>query len=197
MQTKEMPLSKEHKQETRDRIVNMAGRLFRRHGYEGVGIDAIMAEAKLTRGGFYAHFKSKSALFIEVLKQDHDLLDRLTLRNSNDFLLLRRYASNILNGYLDPVNFQTVSTGCSSANLMADAARLDEATRDAYADTFVALERELARGLDNAETPDPRSLAALATAIGGLAIAKTLTDKALAEALLHACADQVTRTLAE
>lgn len=191
-----MPLSKEHKQETRDRIINMAGRLFRGHGYDGVGIDAIMAEAKLTRGGFYAHFKSKSALFIEVLRQDHDLLDRLVLRNSNDPHLLRRYARNILNGYLDPANFQTVSSGCSSANLISDAARLDEAAREAYSETFMAMERELARGLDNAESPDPRSLAALATAIGGVAIAKTLSDKTLAESLLRACADQINQTLA-
>ena len=38
----------EHKQQVRRRILTWAGRLFRRHGYEGVGIDAIMAAADLT-----------------------------------------------------------------------------------------------------------------------------------------------------
>lgn len=173
----------------------MAGRLFRRHGYDGVGIDTIMAEAKLTRGGFYAHFKSKSDLFREVLRSDHDLLDKLSMRNAGDPSVLRKYAGNILGGYLDPEHFDAVSTGCSSANLMSDAARLDEATREAYSETFLALERELSRGLEDADTPDPRSLAALATAIGGIAIAKSLTDKKLSDDLLRACADQVALTL--
>ena len=37
----------EHKEQVRRRILTQAGRLFRRHGYEGVGIDAIMAAAEI------------------------------------------------------------------------------------------------------------------------------------------------------
>ena len=58
-----MPYSADHKHRTRARIVESARILFNRHGYESVSIDMVMAEAGLTRGGFYNHFKSKEELF--------------------------------------------------------------------------------------------------------------------------------------
>ena len=57
----------EHNEETRDRIVEAASRLFREHGIAAVGLARIMAEAKLTVGTFYTHFKSKEALVREAL----------------------------------------------------------------------------------------------------------------------------------
>ena len=42
------------------------GELFRGHGIDAVGVDAIMHRAGLTHGGFYAHFASKEALVAEV-----------------------------------------------------------------------------------------------------------------------------------
>ena len=52
--------------ETRQRILTAAGHLFREHGVDGVGVDAVMKEAGLTHGGFYLHFPSKDALAAEV-----------------------------------------------------------------------------------------------------------------------------------
>ena len=46
-----MPLSAEHKERTRARILAAAGRVFRRQGYAATAVDAVMAEAGLTRGG--------------------------------------------------------------------------------------------------------------------------------------------------
>lgn len=54
-----MPYPKDHATRTRARITEAARRLFNLHGFNGVSIDAIMAEAGLTRGVFYAHFSSK------------------------------------------------------------------------------------------------------------------------------------------
>ena len=51
-----MPYTPEHKEKTRQRIVASARRLFNRHGFTGVSIDEIMADAGLTRGGFDNHF---------------------------------------------------------------------------------------------------------------------------------------------
>ena len=52
--------------ETRQRILAAAGDLFREHGIDGIGVDAVMKEAGLTHGGFYLHFPSKEALAAEV-----------------------------------------------------------------------------------------------------------------------------------
>ena len=72
-----MGYSSEHKDRTRERVVTAAGRLFRRYGYNGVGIDEIMAAAGLTRGGFYAHFKSKHDLFAAALAEELELARQL------------------------------------------------------------------------------------------------------------------------
>ena len=60
------------KEETRRRILETAGRLFREKGYNGVGLDAVMAEAGLTAGAFYFHFDSKEALVMAFYQRASD-----------------------------------------------------------------------------------------------------------------------------
>jgi TetR/AcrR family transcriptional repressor of nem operon len=64
-----MPYNPRHKQKTRERILRCARRLFSRKGFAEVTIGEIMAEAGLTRGGFYRHFKTKDELYSEALLQ--------------------------------------------------------------------------------------------------------------------------------
>jgi TetR/AcrR family transcriptional regulator, transcriptional repressor for nem operon len=64
-----MPYTPEHKQQTRQRILRSARRLFNRKGFAAVTIDEIMTEAGLTRGGFYRHFASKEELYSEAVVQ--------------------------------------------------------------------------------------------------------------------------------
>ena len=52
----------EHKEATKRRIVEAAGRRFKRDGIDRSGIAALMADAGLTNGAFYAHFASKDDL---------------------------------------------------------------------------------------------------------------------------------------
>lgn len=65
-----MPYSPAHKARTRERIVESARHLFNRCGFAGVSIDEIMAEAGLTRGGFYNHFGAKEELYAEVVNEE-------------------------------------------------------------------------------------------------------------------------------
>ena len=57
-----MRVSREQFTENRQRILDVAARLFREKGLEGIGVDGIMREAGLTHGGFYGHFDSKADL---------------------------------------------------------------------------------------------------------------------------------------
>src|SRR5580765_2539111 len=57
------------KEDTHERIVDIAARAIRRHGYGGVGVADVMKEAGLTHGGFYAHFESRDALRVEALER--------------------------------------------------------------------------------------------------------------------------------
>src|SRR5215468_10982951 len=62
-----MPYPPEHRDKTRARIVRSAQLLFNRHGFDSVKIDDIMAQAGLTRGGFYGYFETKSELYAEAI----------------------------------------------------------------------------------------------------------------------------------
>ncbi|MEM7269544.1 MAG: helix-turn-helix domain-containing protein, partial [Pseudomonadota bacterium] len=72
-----MGYTAEHVASTKARIIKAAGREFRRVGYEAAGIDKIMSEAGLTRGGFYAHFKSKADLFAAVMAEPFDFANQI------------------------------------------------------------------------------------------------------------------------
>src|SRR3954465_2620971 len=62
-----MRYDKDHKQATRQRVVEAAGRRFKQDGIDGAGIATLMADAGLTNGAFYAHFESKDDLVATVV----------------------------------------------------------------------------------------------------------------------------------
>jgi len=53
----------------RDHLLATAFRLFYRDGYHAVGIDTILAEAKLAKMTLYHHFASKEELIVAVLER--------------------------------------------------------------------------------------------------------------------------------
>ena len=62
-----MRYGKDQKQATRQRILEAAGRRFKRDGIDGAGVATLMSDAGLTNGAFYAHFDSKEDLVANVL----------------------------------------------------------------------------------------------------------------------------------
>ena len=54
-------------EETRSHILQAAEQCFAQHGYDGTGVAEICRRAGVTKGGFYHHFPSKQALFMELL----------------------------------------------------------------------------------------------------------------------------------
>jgi TetR/AcrR family transcriptional repressor of nem operon len=58
--------SRQEAAETRARILGIASRAIRAHGIDGTAIPALMRDAGLTHGSFYAHFASKDALVEEA-----------------------------------------------------------------------------------------------------------------------------------
>ncbi|MCA2017402.1 TetR/AcrR family transcriptional regulator [Vibrio tritonius] len=58
-----MPYDKSHKEKSRNKIVQSAKDLFSRYGFKKISIGEVMKQASLTHGAFYAHFKSKEALY--------------------------------------------------------------------------------------------------------------------------------------
>ena len=186
-----MPISKVQKAKTRERIIQCAATLFRRNGFHGVGIESIMHAARLTRGGFYAHFRSKQALLAEVISLDFGLQKMLRERVGPSPRQLRAQAKKIIGDYLNPRHQAEVAEGCSLSSLAFDTARADRAARRAYADKIAALADEFVRGRHDIDARDPRVLRAIVLTIGGLSIARAIGTTGLGAAFAAACRDAV------
>lgn len=135
-----------HNAKVRARIMAAAGEMFRKNGYDGTGIDALMAEAGLTRGAFYAHFMSKEALFVEVLSSDDPLVARLKARKGRDGDTLVDEMVAILQDTLAPENFHKAVASSNLVAFSADAGRGSDAMRVAYQDAFETMLAEMSRG---------------------------------------------------
>ena len=162
----------------KERFANLDGPL---------AVDRIMAAAGLTRGGFYAHFPSKAALFAEVLAQEPDFARRL--RAADD-------AAEVIAGYLDPANRERIARGCSLATLTNEVPRRDRAARRAYtAHVEELVEAFAAHVPEDVPAPRERALEAIALCVGGISLARGLGDTALARELLAVCRDRATAAL--
>lgn len=182
-----MRYAPEHKARTRERILAEARRLFRARGYDGVSLDAVMAAAGLTRGGFYKHFRSKADLFACATQSEADFVTRMKAREGTSRRALSEGALEVVRGYLHPDNRERVGRGCDMASLSVDVARASKRARRNHTANVRALVAEFERGLPAPASPDPRALVAVALCVGGLTVARALEDEALAEALLEAC----------
>ena len=120
-----MPYPATHKAETRRRIVASARKLFNRHGFNAVSIDEIMADAGLTRGGFYKHFGAKEELYrAAVLQFAHAekpeyWQSRHVDPSANGVPLARM----IVNSYLSKDHFDDRDGSCPMIALPSDVAR--------------------------------------------------------------------------
>ena len=55
-------------EETRNRIVQSALKLFAEKGYDAAGVAEICSASEVSKGAFYHHFPIKQAIFLELLK---------------------------------------------------------------------------------------------------------------------------------
>jgi len=188
--------SKEQIEQSRNAIRDSAAKLFRRHGYTGVGINELCAEAGLTRGTFYAHFASKADLFTAVLRGSHDFVRRLKARPGRTTRSLRRQAAKVASDYLAEENRDAVAGGCSIAALASDTSRAGEEAQASYAEAVEQLVAEFRRGAPgDAPLPPDAAHAALALCVGGLLISNACGDHQAGKAVAQAARREVVRLL--
>ena len=167
--------------ETRARIVETAGRLFRERGVDAVGVDAIMHAAGLTHGGFYAHFPSKEALVAEAtaaaLARSAARWETIAREQPED-----GYA-RIVESYLDPAHVAGRERGCLLAALGPEVARRP-AARPGVTAAIRAMLGALARCVPGQRRE--RAAATLCTLVGAVVLARASDDPALSAELLDA-----------
>jgi AcrR family transcriptional regulator len=65
---------------TRRDILEAAVNLFAKNGFRNTTINQIVESAQMTKGAFYCHFKSKEAIFCEVVKDVKNLWNSLIIK---------------------------------------------------------------------------------------------------------------------
>jgi TetR/AcrR family transcriptional regulator, transcriptional repressor for nem operon len=176
-----MPYPAGHREKVRRKIVDSARRLFNRRGFENVSVDAIMAEAGLTRGGFYSYFQSKSDLYVEVLGCFLTDADWNSGWEGVDVDLASADAGpQIVRAYLSPQHFDNVENSCPMVALPSDVARSSEPVKAAFEQVFRAMVSILGRGAKNrGRRQEETAMAIAALCIGGMVVARSVSDLGL------------------
>jgi AcrR family transcriptional regulator len=184
-----MPYPKDHKARTRARIVEAARVLFNRHGFDRVTIDQVMAEAGLTRGGFYAHFTGKEQLFAEAVASFLNGRGAEWRREAGVEPDRREVemARRMVDAYLSRKHLEDLDGQCPLIALPSDTARIGPEVRDSYQDLLRAMVGlfEANLGPERASARQ-EALAMAALCVGGMVLARTLTDSPLAEEVREA-----------
>ncbi len=178
-----MRYGKQHKQATRRRILETAGRRFKRDGIDGSGIATLMADAGLTNGAFYAHFASKQELVATAVADQ--------LRNQRESLGTlapgRAGVEQYVREYLSVQHRDNPDDGCPSAALLDEIGRCTQATKRAYTDGLLAMVDDIAARLAPDDPPSARAktLSVFALMVGTLQLSRALADRQLADAVLE------------
>jgi TetR/AcrR family transcriptional repressor of nem operon len=175
-----MRVTREQAEGNREKIVAAAARLFRENGFDGVGIDDIMAQAGLTHGGFYRHFGSKQDLATEAVA--HALAVSAGRHQAQPSL------DALLDAYLSPAHRDNTDGGCVFAALGSDIARGGAGPRRALTD---ALRARIARVSNwvkagGAAARRRQAVTTVAAMVGALILARAVDDPDLSQEFLDA-----------
>ncbi|WP_101674498.1 TetR/AcrR family transcriptional regulator [Alloalcanivorax mobilis] len=189
-----MRVSREQAAENRDRIVEVAARLFRERGFDGIGVAELMNNAGLTHGGFYGHFDSKEQLMAEACERAIDSTGQRwrkvigsAQKPSMDALASR---------YLSSRHRDHPGDGCVLAALAGEASRQSPPVRSAFTRSvgrFIDLLDSALAGR-RAALRRRKAVAATAAMVGGLILARAVNDPTLSEEILHAVAAELPGT---
>ena len=173
---------KEHKQATRQRIIDTAGRRLKRDGITASGVATLMADAGLTNGAFYAHFDSKEDLVANVLADQLRAQRQSFDAQPSDRAGLEAF----IRSYLSPEHRDQSADGCPSAALLDEIARRPDATRQVFTDELMGVIHDIASRLDQADAEAARTdaLTVFGLMVGTLQLARALTDRDLSDQLL-------------
>jgi TetR/AcrR family transcriptional regulator, transcriptional repressor for nem operon len=181
-----MKVSREKSAATRRRILDAAGTLFRAKGFGGIGVADIMKAADLTHGGFYGHFASKDDLAAQASR---GAMARAAAKWGDVVAGApdKPYAA-LLEHYLSAHHRDDRGGGCAFAALGTDAARGGSAVRKAFAEGLQPLLDILTDALPGFSRPARRrkAVAAMATLVGALTLARAVGDDTLSDEILDA-----------
>ena len=169
----------EHKDATRRRIIDAAGRRLKRDGIDGSGISTLMADAGLTNGAFYTHFASKDDLVASVVEEELRL-------QAAGFAPGLGGVEQLVRAYLSPEHRDHPAAGCPSAALLDEIGRSDELIRQAYTAGARSVIDAIASRLapDDPGTAHGRAVNVFSLMVGTVQLSRAVTDPHLSTDVL-------------
>ena len=169
-----MKVSKQKSAENRERILAAAARLFREHGMDGVGVDALAQAAGLSHGSLYSQFGSKDQLAAEALGY--------ALAGSAEKYSGVESLDDYTTRYLSLSHRDRAGEGCAVAALASDMPHQSAAVRARFTEGVRKMAARVGRFVDN----DDAALSQIATLVGALMLARAVDDPELSEKILKA-----------
>ena len=183
-----MRVSRIQAAENRERILDVATRLFRERGIDGIGVDDLMKTAGLTHGGFYGHFKSKEDLVAQACARAVSRMRQnwINVVNESSGVPLEALAAT----YLTSKHRDAAGRGCPMAALGSEISRQGPTVRRAFTDElrpFFDYLSTIVQGPTNSRRRQ-KALASYASLVGALIVSRAVDDPALSDEILAAVA---------
>jgi len=173
----------------REKILEVAGTLFRERGFDGIGVADIMKRAGLTHGAFYGHFGSKDDLAAETtarILSSEGWLQRMTGKADPSL-------GEVVRSYLSLRHRDNAGHGCLVAAVGSDVVRQPRSVRRAFTDglrqRIAAVQSVLPR--QSAASQRKKALATMASLVGAMMLSRAVDDPKLSGEILEAVAASV------
>ena len=186
-----MRVSRVQAEENRQTVINVASRLFREHGFDGIGLKDLMAGAGMTQGAFYKQFDSKEDLIAQASRRA--LQEALGRWSASATSRPDDPLSAVADFYLSEGHCAERSEGCPIVALGSDATRQGPDVRasfEAGIKEYLALLGGWIGGADRAEA-DGKAMAVLSTMVGAVLLARAVNDEEMTKQFLQAAAGSV------
>ncbi|HSV39147.1 MAG TPA: TetR/AcrR family transcriptional regulator [Nocardioidaceae bacterium] len=175
---------KEHKEATRQRIIESSSRRFKESGVDGSGIATLMADAGLTNGAFYAHFDSKDDLVASVVAEELS-------RQADAFAALPSGKAGLrgfVHEYLSTEHRDKPDVGCPSAALLDEIVRCTDTAKSAYTTGAQRILDEIASRLAPRNPPSARgrAIGLYTMMVGTLQLSRAVSDPKFSNEVLEA-----------
>ena len=191
-----MRVSRIQAAENRETVINVASRLFRERGFDGIGLKDLMKGAGLTQGAFYKQFASKEDLAAQAsrraLESAFSRWSAATAAKPEDPL------GAVMAFYLSMGHREEKMDGCPIVALGSDAARQGSDVKASFEAGIKAHLEVLGRLIaeTNGSEPKGKAMAVLSTMVGALTLSRVVNDPDLAQAFLDAAAQQIREVVA-
>ena len=174
--------------ENRQTVINVASRLFRQHGFDGIGLKDLMKAAGLTQGAFYKQFASKEDLAAQASRRAMESATHrwsaATAAKPEDPL------GAVIAFYLSMGHRGEKMDGCPIVALGSDAARQGTDVKASFEAGIKAHLEVLSNMIGETESKElsGKAMAILSTMVGALILSRAVNDERLSKQFLQAAA---------